>query len=71
MKTNLIIPVLLVAGVAYYIYQARDKEAHAKGAHSLKDDPNFQKGFAAGFITPGPGTWILLAGGGWYLYRNK
>ena len=70
MKTNLIIPILLVGGVAVYLYQARSAE-DAKGEHALKDDPNFQKGFAAGFITPGPGTWILLAGGGWYLYKNK
>ena len=70
MKTNLIIPILLVGGVAVYLYQAKNAE-DAKGEHTLKDDPNFQKGFAAGFITPGPGTWILLAGGGWYLYKNK
>ena len=70
MKTNLLIPILLVGGVAIYLYRARNAE-DAKGEHALKDDPNFQKGFAAGFITPGPGTWILLAGGGWYLYKNK
>ena len=70
MKTNLLIPILLVGGVAVYLYRARNAE-DAKGEHALKDDPNFQKGFAAGFITPGPGTWLLLAGGGWYLFKNK
>ena len=70
MKTNLLIPLLLVGGVAVFIYTSKSSE-DAKGGHALKDDPNFQKGFAAGFITPGPGTWLLLAGGGWYLYKNK
>ena len=70
MKTNIIIPLLLTAGVAVYIWQATNAE-DAKGKHALKDDPAFQKGFAAGFITPGPGTWILLAGGGWFLYKNR
>jgi hypothetical protein len=70
MKQNLIIPILLVAGVAVYLYQAKNAE-DAKGEHSLREDPAFQKGFAAGFITPGPGTWILLAGGGWFLYKNR
>lgn len=70
MKTNIIIPLLLVGGVAVYLYRAKSAE-DAMGEHTLKDDPNFQKGFAAGFITPGPGTWILLAGGGWYLYKNR
>lgn len=70
MKTNLLIPALLVGGVAVYLYKARSAE-DAKGKHKLHDDPNFQKGFAAGFITPGPGTWILLLGGGYYLYKNK
>jgi len=70
MKQNLIIPILLVAGVAVYLYRAKSAE-DSKGIHDLKDDPAFQKGFAAGFITPGPGTWILLAGGGWFLYKNR
>ena len=70
MKTNLIIPLLLVGGVAVFIYTARSAEDE-KGTHDLKDDPNFQKGFAAGFITPGPGTWLLLAGGSYYIFKNR
>ena len=70
MKSNLLIPILLVGGVAVYLYQASSAE-DAKGKHKLRDDPNFQKGFTAGFITPGPGTWILLLGGGYYIYKNK
>ena len=70
MKTKLLIPVLLVGAVAVYLYKAKSAE-DAKGDHALRDDPNFQKGFTAGFITPGPGTWLLLLGGGYYVYKNK
>ena len=70
MKTNLLVPILLVGGVAVYRYKASSAE-DANGKHKLRDDPNFQKGFTAGFITPGPGTWILLLGGGYYIYKNK
>ena len=67
MKQNLIIPILLVGGVAVYLFSANSGDETEK----LTDDPKFQKGFAAGFITPGPGTWILLLGGGYYIYKNK
>ena len=68
MKSNLLIPILLVGGVAVYLYKASSAE-DAKGKHKLRDDPNFQKGFTAGFITPGPGTWILLLGGLLYIQK--
>ena len=67
MKQKIIIPILLVGGVAVYLFNANSGDENEK----LTDDPNFQKGFAAGFITPGPGTWILLLGGGYYIYKNK
>ena len=67
MKQNLIIPILLVGGVAVYLFNANSGDEEEK----LTDDPKFRKGFAAGFITPGPGTWILLLGGGYYIYKNR
>ena len=67
MKQNLIIPILLVGGVAVYLYNANSGDEKEK----LTDDPKFRKGFAAGFITPGPGTFILLLGGGYYIYKNR
>ena len=67
MKTNLLIPALLFGGVVVYLFNANSGDKEEK----LTDDPNFRKGFAAGVITPGPGTWLLLLGGGFYLYKNR
>ena len=63
MKTSLIIPLLIAAGVAVYIYEAKSNEDE-----NLRDDPAFRKGFAAGFVTP---SWsiLLLAGGVFYIYK--
>ena len=69
-KSNIWIPILLTAGVAVFIWRARSAKDES-GEHTLRDDPAFKKGFATGFLTPGPGTWLLLAGGGYYVYKNK
>lgn len=31
------------------------------------DDPDFREGFVAGWLTPGPFTIVILAGGAWTL----
>ena len=66
MKQKIFIPILLVGGLAVYLFNAQGDD-HEK----LMEDPKFQKGFAAGFVTPGPGTWVLLLGGSYYIYKNR
>jgi hypothetical protein len=55
MKTLLIIQLAALAGAGYYLFRSSDEEAT-----KLKDDENFKKGFAVGWVTPGPVTLLVI-----------